>query len=95
MEDDDTTTTIPSDLLTRLLHDFFEDDRTRISADANVLVAKYMETFVKEALARAALENNESGGSRDTFLEVCLYLPMVVGGIELINTAELLILLCY
>ena len=72
MEDDDTTTTIPSDLLTRLLHDFFEDDRTRISADANALVAKYMETFVKEALARAALENNESGGSRDTFLEVCL-----------------------
>lgn len=66
----DATPTIPPDLLTKLLHEFFEDDRTRISADANALVAKYIETFVKEALARATLERSESSGSSDKFLEV-------------------------
>lgn len=67
---DDATPTIPSDLLSRLLHDFFEDERTRVSADANALVAKYMETFVKEALARATLERNQNSASSDKFLEV-------------------------
>ncbi len=54
------------------MHDFFEDERTRVSADANALVSKYMEIFVKEALARATLERNQSGGSGDNFLEVSM-----------------------
>ena len=68
----DDTSTIPSELLITLLHQSFEDDRTRMSTDAAALVGKYMELFVKEALARATLERAESSGSRDKFLEVRL-----------------------
>lgn len=65
-EDDDAETkkTIPPELLTRILHEFFEKDGTRISKDANKAVAKYMDIFVRETIARTAVER-ESG-----FLEV-------------------------
>jgi centromere protein X len=55
---------IPRDLLTRVLHEFFAKDATRISRDGNAAVAKYMDVFVREAIARAAVERK--GG----FLEV-------------------------
>ena len=55
---------IPADLLTRVLHEFFTKDATRISRDANAAVGKYVDIFVREAIARAAVE--KSGG----FLEV-------------------------
>jgi centromere protein X len=55
---------IPTDLLTRALHEFFLKDSTRISRDANAAVGKYMDVFVREAIARAAVE--KKGG----FLEV-------------------------
>ncbi|RYP80805.1 hypothetical protein DL769_002275 [Monosporascus sp. CRB-8-3] len=63
-DDDDAPETIPPDLLTRLLHEFFEKEGTRISRDANAAVAKYMDIFVRETIARTAVEK-ESG-----FLEV-------------------------
>ncbi|KAM0426948.1 hypothetical protein ACHAPT_007846 [Fusarium lateritium] len=56
--------TIPRELLTRLLHEFFAKDATRISRDANDAVGKYFDVFVREAIARAAVEKD--GG----FLEV-------------------------
>ncbi|KAM5351859.1 hypothetical protein ACJ41O_004582 [Fusarium nematophilum] len=56
--------TIPRDLLTRLLHEFFAKDATRISRDANAAAGKYFDVFVREAIARAAVEKD--GG----FLEV-------------------------
>lgn len=55
---------IPPDLLVRILHTFFDRDGTRISRDANAAVAKYMDVFVKEAIARAAAERSGA------FLEV-------------------------
>ena len=58
--------TIPPDLLTRLLHQFFEKQGTRITKDANAAVARYVDVFVREAIARAAAE--KQGG----FLEVGL-----------------------
>ena len=58
---------IPPDLLTRVLHEFFTKDATRISRDANAAVGKYVDVFVREALARAAVEK------RGGFLEVRLY----------------------
>ena len=64
---------IPAELLTTLLHEFFTDDRTRISKAANEAVEKYMETFVKEAIVRAAYERRQvagSGGGVGEFLEV-------------------------
>lgn len=57
---------IPKDLLTRVLHEFFVKDSTRLSRDANAAVGKYVDVFVREAIARAAVEK-EAG-----FLEVSL-----------------------
>ncbi|PHH80435.1 hypothetical protein CDD80_1639 [Ophiocordyceps camponoti-rufipedis] len=56
--------TIPRDLLTRVLHEFFVKDATRISRDANAAVGKYVDVFVREAIARAAVDK------RGGFLEV-------------------------
>ncbi|KAI1275741.1 CENP-S associating centromere protein X-domain-containing protein [Xylaria sp. FL0933] len=63
-EDEETKKTIPPELLTRILHEFFEKDGTRISKDANKAVAKYMDIFVREAIARTAVEKGNG------FLEV-------------------------
>ena len=63
-EEEEAPAKIPPDLLTRLLHEFFERDGTRISRDANAAVARYVDVFVRETIARAAVEK-ESG-----FLEV-------------------------
>jgi centromere protein X len=57
--------TIPADLLTRILHEFFGKDATRISRDANAAAGKYVYVFTREAIARAAVEK------RGGFLEVC------------------------
>ncbi|KAI0541336.1 CENP-S associating centromere protein X-domain-containing protein [Xylaria digitata] len=63
-EDSEMKMTIPPDLLTRILHEFFEKNGTRISKDANKAVAKYMDIFVREAIARTAVEKGSG------FLEV-------------------------
>jgi centromere protein X len=65
-DDEQPEKTIPPELLTRILHEFFEKDGTRMTKDANNALAKYMDIFVKEAIARAAAERD--GG----FLEVSL-----------------------
>ncbi|KIL91412.1 centromere protein x [Fusarium avenaceum] len=64
VEDEEPDKTIPAELLTRLLHEFFAKDATRISRDANAAAGKYFDVFVREAIARAAVEKD--GG----FLEV-------------------------
>ncbi|KAH8433540.1 CENP-X/MHF2 family protein [Aspergillus melleus] len=65
---------IPPKLLTRLLHTHFQNPKTKIAKDANAVVAKYMDVFVREALARAAFEraevNGEGASFADGFLEV-------------------------
>jgi len=77
-ESEDVTTSdpaIPGKLLTRLLHHNFQNEKTKIAKDANEVVAKYIDVFVREALARAAYERAEGGGGGGTvgdgFLEVC------------------------
>ena len=69
---DDPPPTIPPKLLTRLLHHNFKDSEVRIGKEANELVAKYIETFIREAIARATFERSESdgGGLGGEFLEV-------------------------
>lgn len=64
--------TIPPALLTRLLHHHLQDNGCRIGKDANGVIGKYMETFVREAIARAAFERSEAGrtGINGRFLEV-------------------------
>ncbi|PYH49391.1 uncharacterized protein BP01DRAFT_370854 [Aspergillus saccharolyticus JOP 1030-1] len=65
---------IPPKLLTRLLHHHFQHPKTKIAKDANTVVAKYVDVFVREALARAAFERREAVGEGaavgDGFLEV-------------------------
>ncbi|OJI85179.1 hypothetical protein ASPTUDRAFT_28871 [Aspergillus tubingensis CBS 134.48] len=65
---------IPPKLLTRLLHHHFQNEKTKIAKDANTVVAKYVDVFVREALARAAFERTEAVGKGasvgDGFLEV-------------------------
>ena len=56
--------TIPSKLLTKLLQHHFQDNQTRIGKDANAVVGKYMETFVREAIARAVYERSEADGGK-------------------------------
>lgn len=60
-EEEETHKTIPPELLTRLLHESFTKDGTRITKDANAAVAKYMDVFVREAIARSVAER-EGGG---------------------------------
>lgn len=73
-DDEDPPRTIPPELLTRILHMSFEKEGTRISKDANKAVAQYMDIFVRESIARVALEK-EAG-----FLEVRL---LAVDGLSL------------
>ncbi|KAL4915501.1 CENP-S associating centromere protein X-domain-containing protein [Aspergillus aurantiobrunneus] len=63
---------IPPKLLTNLVHHNFRNEKTKIAKDANGVVAKYIDVFVREAVARAAFERAESagGGLADGFLEV-------------------------
>ncbi|KAJ9295154.1 hypothetical protein DTO271G3_6324 [Paecilomyces variotii] len=67
---------IPPKLLTRLLHHHFQNEKTKIAKDANVAVSKYVDIFVREAVARAAYERAEGQGAEggrsigDGFLEV-------------------------
>ncbi|KAK3304713.1 CENP-S associating centromere protein X-domain-containing protein [Chaetomium strumarium] len=63
-EGEDDRERIPPELLTRILYEFFEREGTRITKDANSAVARYVDVFVREAIARAAVERE--GG----FLEV-------------------------
>lgn len=70
--------TIPPQLLTRLLNHHLEkkaDGVKQIGKDANALVGKYMDVFVREAIARAAFERSqadEGTGTGDGFLEVSI-----------------------
>jgi hypothetical protein len=67
---DDRKENIPEDLLNVLIHQFFKQEGTRMSTDANRAVGRYMEAFVREALARAAWARDEGGGGGGGDLEV-------------------------
>lgn len=61
---------LPSALITRLLHESFEDKSTKIGKEANALTARYLDLFVREAVARATevakerKEMREAGGEK-------------------------------
>jgi centromere protein X len=79
-EEEERKESIPPELLTRLLHECFKEEGTRIRSDASVAVGRYMETFVREALARAAFLRAEmDGGGGNGFLEVSvIFLPWLL-----------------
>ena len=46
----------------RLIHHHFKDkDKTRITTDAKEVLGKYVEVFVREAIARCAFERQDQG----------------------------------
>ncbi|KAK1807713.1 hypothetical protein LTR12_017938 [Friedmanniomyces endolithicus] len=69
-------TLIPLPLLTRLLHSHFAHKQTQIDKHALQVVQKYLEVFVREAIARAAAgkrekaERGEVEGGEGRWLEV-------------------------
>ena len=71
--------TIPPALLTKLLHHHFKDNKVRVGKDANGAVGKYMETFVREAIARAAFERSETVGEEGGRLGVARDFLEVIG----------------
>lgn len=71
--DEEERPTVPSDLVTRLLYEFFESDKTKITKDANEAVARYVDIFVREAIARSVVEREGGNGTTTAggeFLEV-------------------------
>lgn len=65
-EEEDERASVPSELVTRILHEFFEKEGTRITKGANKAVVGYVDVFVREAIARSGAVR----GSRGGFLEV-------------------------
>ncbi|PSK51979.1 MHF histone-fold complex subunit 1 [Elsinoe australis] len=60
MEDDDGGIEgIPPQLLTRIMHESYKDKNTKISREANEMMRKYVDIFVREAVARAAESHKE------------------------------------
>lgn len=61
----DPTPSIPQPLLLRLLHEAFADKNTKIDKHAIQVLQKYMEIFVREAIARAKHAKLEAAGEGD------------------------------
>ncbi|KAF2085561.1 hypothetical protein K490DRAFT_46367 [Saccharata proteae CBS 121410] len=65
---------IPTKLLNKLLHEGFEDEEMRIGKEAMAVAGKYVDIFVREAMARAVSQRKEDdkkiGGVGDGFLQV-------------------------
>ncbi|KAL8767221.1 MAG: hypothetical protein Q9209_006226 [Squamulea sp. 1 TL-2023] len=67
---------VPPKLVTKLLYHHLEKhdgEAMKIGKEANKIVGKYFDTFVREAIARAAFERSqadEAAGTGDGFLEV-------------------------
>jgi hypothetical protein len=71
---DEAVLTIPPGLLLNILNYHHGDGKLQIKDDAKSVVAKYIDTFVREAIARAAFERSEATANGDAakdFLEVC------------------------
>jgi len=64
---------MPEPLLARLLYEGFEDKSMKVGKEAMKVVGKYVETFVREAVARAQLERSDEAGDGlgEGFLQVC------------------------
>ncbi|EME47162.1 hypothetical protein DOTSEDRAFT_125145 [Dothistroma septosporum NZE10] len=56
----DSTPSIPQPLLLRLIHEGFADKNTKIDKQAIQVFHKYVEVFVREAIARTRAEKEEA-----------------------------------
>ncbi|EMC92263.1 hypothetical protein BAUCODRAFT_38296 [Baudoinia panamericana UAMH 10762] len=81
-------TRIPQPLLVRLLHEHFVDKQTKIDKHAVRVLQKYMEVFVREAIARAAVGKREAVEREEASVEDVGWLELedlekVAGGMML------------
>ncbi|KAK4545209.1 hypothetical protein LTR36_003388 [Oleoguttula mirabilis] len=60
---------IPRNLIIRLLHEHFADKKTQIDKQAIQVLQKYVEVFVREAIARTALQKKEAAERFDVSAE--------------------------
>ncbi|KAK5128977.1 hypothetical protein LTR85_000310 [Meristemomyces frigidus] len=60
---------IPQNLIIRLLHEHFADKNTKIDKHAIQVLQKYIEVFVREAIARTALLKKEAAEKFDVSAE--------------------------
>lgn len=78
-EEDKSSISIPPQLLQRLLQEFFEEKRTRISQSALNTAGEYTRTFIREAIWRAAKirkdkeQDPEDVRNMSAFLEVSYF----------------------
>jgi hypothetical protein len=70
LAEDEDAPTVPRALLTRLLHEGFEDKNVKIGKEAMSVVEMYLRVFVKEAIARSREEGREKGDVDDGWLQV-------------------------
>lgn len=73
-DDEPPEKTIPPGLVARLLQEMFEKEGTRMTGDAARVTAKYVDVFVREAVARCMHEKSS------TFLEVSISIGTRGGG---------------
>jgi hypothetical protein len=72
---EDDTPKVPDKLIMTLLqHSFQDKEKTKINKEAGKIMRKYVEVFIREALARSAFareeREREGSGVGDGFLEV-------------------------
>lgn len=73
-EEEEPEKTIPSGLVANLLKEMFAREETRMTEGASLAAARYIDVFVREAIARCVHERE--GG----FLEVRLFFSWMLGG---------------
>ena len=64
-------------LILCIMHEHFKHDDTKVTPEAMAVMVKYVEIFVKEAIARANFEKDDAAASgakpASNFLEVCAF----------------------
>ncbi|PNS18225.1 Epsin-1 [Sphaceloma murrayae] len=71
-EDENGIPGLPPQLLTRIMHEAYRDKGTRISKEGNEVMGRYVDIFIREAMARAAEGKREKGvgGEEDVWVDV-------------------------
>lgn len=67
---------VPQNLLVRLLHENFRDKKTQIDKNAIQVLDKYIEVFVREAIARTSLSKQERAASGEILADDARWLEL-------------------
>ncbi|KAI6904033.1 hypothetical protein KC318_g12523 [Hortaea werneckii] len=70
------TPSVPQNLLVRLLHEHLRDKKTQIDKNAIQVLDKYIEVFVREAIARTSLSKQERAASGEILADDARWLEL-------------------